>query len=287
MNGLNHNEERERQLRLKAMLREDTGEEDNEVYLPTLLQLSEWQAPKISQKSTESLIDKLAAELPKETVKHTSWWNSWGILLIRSQFRVVQREIWIASTFVMLLGMIVTLAMIGANNSVSTLPFVLVAPLVTAVGIAFIYGDESEPALEIVMATKASQRLLVLARLVIVFGFDLTLALLCSVVIVLAGGGLALLPMITSWLVPMLFLSGLAFFLSVLWFDSLIGVFVSLVLWVVVSANHLIKLNNTNWILPTLLDSGAYQWLWLPALLFVAGGLWLTGNEERGLTKGG
>jgi hypothetical protein len=56
-----------------------------------------------------------------------------------------------------------------------------------------------------------------LARLVLVYSYDLLLALATSVALWLLLGHMTLAELILSWLVPMLFLSALALALSVIW----------------------------------------------------------------------
>jgi hypothetical protein len=136
----------------------------------------------------------------------------------------------VASLLVMALGFVVTL-MLYRPGTGAELPFVIIAPLVAALGVAFLYGVDVDPALELQLATPVSPRLILLARLTLVFGFNLAVGLACSAALALFPTGLSLWGIILSWLAPMAFLSALAFLLSVLVFDPLFSALMSLLLW--------------------------------------------------------
>jgi len=109
----------------------------------------------------------------------------------------------------------------------------LLAPVVAAAGIAFLYGPEQDPSLELALATPTSPRLVLLARLTLVFGYDLALGLLVSLALALAGQAPdGLWQLILQWLGPMLLLSAIS-----LWISQGLGVlpatFVPLTLWAV------------------------------------------------------
>src|SRR5215467_720235 len=106
----------------------------------------------------------------------------------------------------------------------------LAAPIVAAAGIALIYGPENDPATELECATPISPALILLARLVLVYGYNLTLALATSVLLWLMLGNGALWSLVLSWLVPMLFLTALALALSVIW-NSQAAIIVAFSAW--------------------------------------------------------
>jgi hypothetical protein len=111
----------------------------------------------------------------------------------------------------------------------------MVAPVVAAAGIAFIYGPENDPSLELALATPTPARLILLARLTLVCGYDLAVATLVSVGLVAVGdapGGLGAL--IFQWLGPMLLLSALSLWLSVA-SGPLPATFLPLALWAIKS----------------------------------------------------
>jgi hypothetical protein len=247
---------------LRAKLIEDTGIERRVDRLwPAARRLSKWAAPTPSVQETDRLVHALTAELPaRRAVRSGSmlWW------LLRAQMRVVQQEIWLASALVMALGLFVTLTN-QPDVLLEEAPFVLVAPLVAALGIAFLYGPAAEPALEIELATPISPRLVVLARLLLVFAFDLALALLGSVVLIAAQRDWSLWPLVMMWLAPMTFLAALAFLLSMIFSEPLVGAAICLVLWGAQVLRAFILFD----LLPNLLATGTQPWLWLSALVAV------------------
>lgn len=147
--------------------------------------------------------------------------------LLLAQMTVVRREFWLTSFLVMVLGYLV--AIVGGRGEASGI-LAVVAPLVAAAGVALAYGNENDPALELALATPTSPRQVLLARLVLVFGYDLALALAATL------GLLAILPVgllgsvVLGWLGPMTCLSALALVLS-LRFGTDRAVIVAFSLW--------------------------------------------------------
>jgi len=273
---------------LREKLVEDTGStEAADELLSTTRRLQDWRAPQPSAQDTAKLLATLRPAMPRRpsAIRHwlSAMHNVWPVLLLRSQFRVVRSEIWTASGVVMLLGTLVTLAL-RQPLADGTLPFVLLAPLVAAVGVAFIYGPGVDPALEIELALPVSPRVVLLTRLVLVFGFDLALGGLGSAVLAVFRADLSLWPLVQAWLAPMAFLSALALFLTTLNFDPLVGVVVSMIVWgyqtlrVISAATPAIPLFR---LLPDLLAADMRLWLAALALALVVATFWLTGREER------
>ncbi|HYK97260.1 MAG TPA: hypothetical protein VEU77_02590 [Candidatus Acidoferrales bacterium] len=148
--------------------------------------------------------------------------------LVYAQVPVVNRSIWSASAVVMGLGCAVTLfgASAGAGGA-----FGAVTPLIAAAGLAFLYG-EHDPSLEVALATPTSPRAILLARLALVCGYDLLLALVASLVLEGVGdpaGGLE--AVIAVWLGPMLLLSSIALAVAVR-FGSVASLAVAGTLWI-------------------------------------------------------
>lgn len=203
----------------------------------------------------------------------------WAWLLLRSQARFVHPAAWVGSGLVIALGALVTLIFSGPAATGAELPLVIVAPIVAACGVAFLYGVDADPALELQLATPVSPRLILLARLALLFGFNLTITLACSVLLALVRAQISLLPLVAAWLAPMTFLSALAFLLSVLFFDSLASVFVSLLLWIGVALRHFVDLGALY--TPDLLGGDLRPVLWITAPALVAIALWIVEREER------
>jgi hypothetical protein len=142
-------------------------------------------------------------------------------------------------------------------------------------GIAFIYGPDVDPPLEIQLATATPPRLILLARLALVFVFDLLVGLVSSVILTLLDSSYSLWPLILSWLAPMTFLSGLAFFLTIFSQEALLSGLICFVLWVW----QAIDIPYFN--LPDLTTEAARPWLLVLAALLGGLALWLAGREER------
>lgn len=130
--------------------------------------------------------------------------------LLRVQVPLVKQEMWPAAALVMAIGCL--LAILFKNEAALR----ILAPLVTAASLAVIYGPEHDPAAELMLSTPTSPWKILLARVTVVFGYNLLLALGISLLL------LAFIPvetlggLILGWLAPMTFLSALALVLS-LW----------------------------------------------------------------------
>ncbi len=225
----NNNHQPEHQKLHKMLLEDLENLHAAEELLSTAQQLQHWQAPVAAPQLTSALIEHLTAELPVAPKslrqKLVEWWP---LLLLFSQIRVVGRSIWLASVLVMGLGTLVTLATFQWSG---TPLLALLAPIVATVGVALLYDSDVEQILELENVTAASTRLLLLARLTLVFSFNLVLGLMGSLLLAAVQDEVSLWPLVLSWLAPMAFLSALAFLLSVLLVDALVSAAVSLTLW--------------------------------------------------------
>jgi hypothetical protein len=230
-----------------------------------------------------ALLQRLLAELPERELprRDARAHITWGWLILRSQTRLVHPATWATSALVIALGTLVTLAFYQPSQNGTELPLVIFAPIVTACGVAFLYGLDADPALELEWATPVSARLILLARLALLFGFNLVITLVGSLGLTLVQSQISLVPLIAAWLAPMTFLSALAFFLSVLFFDALMSVLICLLIWVGVSARHFLQLGSFSFNIPDLLHADYHPALWIaaPALLLIA--LWIAEREER------
>ncbi len=205
--------------------------------------------------------------------------------LTRAQVPLVRSEMWLASAAVMAIGFIVATIV----HDVAVLR--MLAPMVAAASIAVIYGPESDPALELSLATATSPWKILLARLSLVFGYDLLLALAASL------GMLVLLPaetvarLILDWLAPMTFLSAAALVLA-LWVGTGNAIIATYLAWAVrfLPAQEISNVlsSGERAIYLAFLDSYRQFWSSPPilialavALLFVAARL--AGQSERHL----
>lgn len=145
-------------------------------------------------------------------------------LLLQSQAPLVRREIWPASAAVLLIGFAVTI-LSGQWRFLGAL-----APLVAAGAIAALYGTENDPALELTLSTPTSQRQILMARIVLVFTYNLFLAALANFALIPFNPGLVPGALILEWLGPMAFLSGAALLLS-LWVGTGSAVTITYLAW--------------------------------------------------------
>jgi len=272
--------------KLRAMLHEDIeSPEEADALLATVKQMRRWQAPDASPQASAELLKLLAAEMPAKKSRLNRLLEYWPLLLIRSQIRIVRGEIWLASALVMILGTVVTLTTYQHSPG-STIPLAILAPLVAAVGVAMLYDSDTEPMLELEDTTPVSIRLLLLARLTLVFGFDLCLGLAGSIVLAALNTEISLWPLVMSWLAPMAFLSGLAFLLSVVFIDSMAGALLSLGLWglhVMMRSAQPINTLILALSLPGLAAPETRPVLFGLAAMLTGLALWLLGRTERNI----
>jgi Putative zinc-finger len=167
--------------------------------------------------------------------------------LLGTQFPIIRREIWSVSALVMILGF--TIALIKGQADILS----QIAPMIAATCVVLLIGPQNDPADELIRSTPTSRRQILLARLALVFGWNLILACFAS---------LGLFPLLTpdlwgglilSWIGPMAFLSSLALILS-LWIGTNGAVGVVYGIWL------------AQWVLPGFEDATGPS-IWLPALL--------------------
>jgi anti-sigma factor RsiW len=161
--------------------------------------------------------------------------------LLRAQIPLMRASFWLACAVVMAVG---TLLASRSAPAVAHQILTLVAPILAALGIAVVCGPERDPAFEVCAATPTGPRLVLLARVALVFGYNLVVDLAAAGALRLLGGpardagGLAI-----DWLGPMALLSALA----------LLGA-------VVVGADVAVGIAVTLWVLRL----GANGWLGVP-----------------------
>jgi hypothetical protein len=271
---------RDRERLKQTLLENGESPEEVESLSQVVNFLRRLSAPEARTAHQRALLVAFLPQLPQRKSRWQRWKESYAISLLYSQVRVIHHEIWSASAFIMVLGVLVTLVSPVGNLSV----FPALAPIVAAFGVAMLYDADIKQMLEIEETTLASARLLMLARLTLVSGFDLLLALAGSAVLAMLRVEVSLLPLILSWLAPMAFLSALAFFLSILLVDTLGAAAVSLLLWII----HLLLRNTPaeSWLywlsLPGLADPSNRLFLTATAGVLVVVAIWFVGHQERG-----
>lgn len=140
--------------------------------------------------------------------------------LARVQVRLVPRGVWIASALTMVGGILLALLVAFApRDPLRALhaAFILgiFAPLVAAIGAAYVYGPQSDSGLELALATPTSPRVVLLARLILVVGYDLLLSTAGSLLLVVVGRG-TLAAIVGVWMGPLLLLSSVSLVLSLI-----------------------------------------------------------------------
>ncbi len=148
--------------------------------------------------------------------------------LLRAELRLVRPSVWLASVLVMACAVVLVLAS-GSGAGATVLS--LVAPLVAAAGVAGVYGPERDPAFEALAVTVTSPRLVLLARVTLVFAYDLALAVVASAVVRLAAPQVGLVELVSGWLGPMTLLSALSLLLA-MWIGPNLSMAVAASLWV-------------------------------------------------------
>jgi hypothetical protein len=106
-----------------------------------------------------------------------------------------------------------------------------VAPLVAAASLAILFSPEHDPALELTLSTPTSPWKVLLARLSIVSGYNLLLALAATIALLVIVPPELLGTLILGWLGPMTFLSALALLLS-LWIGTSNAIVIAYGLWI-------------------------------------------------------
>lgn len=106
----------------------------------------------------------------------------------------------------------------------------MLAALLAALGMAFLYGEKADPARELALVTRTSPRLVLGVRCGVVFGYDLLLN--CGLVLpLLAWHGLVTPAwFLVNWLAPLCCLSAIVLLLSVL-VNARTALFVCILLW--------------------------------------------------------
>jgi hypothetical protein len=148
--------------------------------------------------------------------------------LLLAELRLVRPSVWVASMLVMACG--VGLALSGGSGAGATV-LSLIAPLVAVAGVAGVYGPERDPAFEALAVTATSPRVVLLARVTLVFAYDLALAVGASAVVHLGGPHTGLVPLVAGWLGPMALLSALSLLLA-MWVGPNLAISAAGTLWV-------------------------------------------------------
>ncbi len=203
-------------------------------------------------------------------------------LLLRTQARLIQPEIWLTSAIIIFIGLLVSVTFLDSTA------LRVVAPLTAAACLAVVYGPEFDPGLELALATPTSPWQVLLARLALVFTYNFGLTLFTSFILTAVIPQTVLAALILGWLAPMAFHSALALLLSMLMRSSIaIGISYGMWLAQLISSGLLSgKLANHFPVFGEFLKGYVALWQNPSALLSLAAALvglalWLAGRQKR------
>lgn len=188
--------------------------------------------------------------------------------LFRAQARLLRRDLfWMPLCIVPLAASLAYLPGIWQRMPG---PAALLAALLTALGMAFLYGQRVDPAREITLVTQTSPRQVLGIRCCLVFGYDLLLNCGLVLPILVSQGIVTSAWFLTNWLAPLCCLSAIALLLSVL-ANASVAVFACILLWGLRVLNSVLALaSNSLQPLPAAPWQQAYEHFWHQGpLLFV------------------
>jgi hypothetical protein len=133
-------------------------------------------------------------------------WN-----IVSGQTRLLRRSVWVASAAGIAFATVFAASLSAELSRSGVLTIAL--PLIAAAGVAFLYGPENDPGLEITLATPTPARLVLLSRFGLLFAYDVALALLGTLALSLMRGD-SLWGLAAAWLGPMALLSTASLALS-------------------------------------------------------------------------
>jgi len=209
--------------RLADALREqDATPAEVAAWLPLVERLAERPARDLAPAATARLVAALAPLLPAPSPVRRALRAraarpranlSWLVELIetaRTQVSVLRPSFWLVSAAVILLGLYVEL---GQLADVSTFALQALGPLLAFFGIGSAFRGAGLRTLEYELACPPSALQLLVARLVVVLGYDVGLGLCLSLALWLHGDA-SFLAVTLHWLMPLLLVAGLALALS-------------------------------------------------------------------------
>jgi anti-sigma-K factor RskA len=169
-----------------------------------------------------SVMPRVMHEIHSQTSLVAELRRTWAIL--RFQLPVVRRDLWPASAAVIIIG--IAVAIVSDRLQV----FYMIAPMVAAAMLAAIYGPENDEAGELTNSTQTSQWKILLARLALVFSYNLVLGLIGTLCLSLFTDVNLFWPILITWLAPMAFLSMSALVLS-MWLGTGKAIGIVYALW--------------------------------------------------------
>jgi hypothetical protein len=204
----------------EALSEQGAGPEEVADLLPTLHRLSEWRAPEPSLAETQRLIAGLISALPapspvRQAIRtHRQRQGAglrWLLATACAQVNLVGLDFWLVSVLVTLVGAVVVSTM--SNLPAQELVLRACGPFLAFLGTNITFRGTREHVLEFELVCPPPPVQLAIARLVIVLGYDVGLALALSLALWVGGAG-QILALTLSWFMPLLLVAGLALLLS-------------------------------------------------------------------------
>lgn len=154
----------------------------------------------------------------------------------KMQYRIVRRDLlWMPLLIVPLSLLVLVLPHLWLDRA-SMLAFG--AALITAAGIALLYGQEADPAREMTLVAPTSPRFILAVRCCIIFSYDLFINLLGMLPLLLTHATITPTWFLANWLAPLCCLAGISLFVSTL-INPAVAIFTCTLLWVLRAANSL------------------------------------------------
>ncbi len=193
-----------------------------------------------------------------------------------AQLRLIRRDLWWMPLILLPLIALLAITPYHWQNRASILAFT--GALITALCMAFLYGQETDPTREMTLVTPTSPRLILCMRSCVVFGYNLLINLVGVLPIMLAHNAITPTWFLVNWLAPLCCLAAIALLVSTL-INATTAVFVCTLLWVLRALSDPYMIHIT--FLPQQYEDFWHQGPLLFAIAAVAVGLTFLCLERR------
>jgi hypothetical protein len=208
----------------------------------TAIQLADAEQPLLRTMLFSAIEQRLDTNTPTARVRAIVT-RAWQNLLVRTRYYseilwTQARQIRVDLLWSPLLLLLISPSLIMLGYHIHTLSSLLnlqafLSALLIALGMAFLYGQEIDPAYEMIQATPTEPALLLLLRGSIVFSYNVLINLLALLPLLLTHpGGLQLTPqwILGNWLAPLCCLAAISLLLSIV-LNARVALCVCLLLW--------------------------------------------------------
>jgi hypothetical protein len=202
-----------------ALLEQELTPDEVRAMTSILMRLNEWQPPVPTSEETEQLIQQLLSQVPslspvrraRRARRRSLRGDFTRILhLARTQVSILRPTFWLLSALVTLLGGVFVLS---RTSSDTALVLLALGPFWSYLGTVSVFRGVELNVLELELACPPSPRQLLLARLVVVLGYDVLLGMGLSVLLS-SQGAETVLVLTLHWLAPLLLIAGVTLLLS-------------------------------------------------------------------------